>query len=310
MGGSPQSRAASAAAFTWRVGLWGLAIAAACGGASPTPATGGEPYPVHIELVREGVDGRRVPTDELEPAFERAFEESPRFALADTNDSALSAQVWYHSAPANDGGRAVELSVRVEAPADLRRELGDDALEATVSLDRPRTEGQHEDVGVALGLALNVLEARLLLASGDDAALGRLLGSSDPALQVLAMEWVRDRRMTEHLDGCVQQLGAVESEVASMAVECVAAVGDERQVPVLLEHLRLADPGHTQRVYEALAELGGDKALDFLKFAARNEDDPDRRKTARDALVRLEAGGGVAAPRVARIRPAPRGHRR
>ncbi len=306
MGGSPQSRAAR----PWRRPLWGLVLLAACGGSPPDGGGADETYPVRIALVREGAEGRRVAPGELEPAFERAFESTPRFALASTDDRALSAQVWYHTAPAEHGGRAVELSVRVEAPAELRHELGEDALEATVSLDRPHTEGPSEDLGVALGLALHVLDARLQLAAGDEDEVGRLLQSEDPALRILAMEWVRDHRLVEQLDGCVTSLGDEDLEVASVAVECVAAVGDERQVPVLLGHLRLADPGHTQRVYEALAELGGDKALDFLKFAARNEDDPDRRTTAREALARLESSGGAPAPRLARLRPTPRGHRR
>jgi HEAT repeat protein len=75
--------------------------------------------------------------------------------------------------------------------------------------------------------------------------------------------------------------------VRLLAIETIGLIGGPEHVPALLARIQLADTPQVSRAYDALASLGGPEATGFLEFAARNEDEPDRRKAAQQALRRV-----------------------
>jgi len=202
------------------------------------------------------------------------------------------------------GGPILRVELVVDTPSALHGSVGP-RLEATVELERvDGTLQPAEDVPVAVGRAVAVLDAKLVLAGADADDLRRLLADADPEIVLLALEHVGRRRVRAVADDVAGLLPNDDDRVVAAAVECLGLVGSTEHTAVMLKHVRLADRAQAQRLYEALAVLGGDEAAAFLEFAARNEDDPALADVARGALRRLYAPAGTDG-----AEPDLRGHR-
>jgi hypothetical protein len=93
-----------------------------------------------------------------------------------------------------------------------------------------------------------------------------------------------------------------ETEIGLLALEAIGQIGGPEHVVSVLARIQLNDGTQVSRAYDAIARLGGPDAEGFLEFAARNEEEPDRRAAAQRALRRVaDTGMGRAAPN--------RGHR-
>jgi hypothetical protein len=117
---------------------------------------------------------------------------------------------------------------------------------------------------------------------------------------------VIDHRGREYADEVARLVPHPDERVALRAVECLGVVGEPRHARVLVQTPRLADRAYAQRIYDALARLGGEEAQGFLEFAARNEDDPLMMEVAADALSRLHGADATTGPQGD---SAARGHR-
>lgn len=205
------------------------------------------------------------------------------------------------------GAEVLRVELIVDSPARIRSALGRD-LEATVELER--TDGEIDpvrDLPVAIGRAVAVLDAKVLLVRGDSATLQRLLAHPDAELVLLTLDWVHAHHMREHGDAVAALVDHTDDRVALRAIECLGVIGTEKHARVLVAHPRLADRAHTGRLYEALARLGGPDAAGFLEFAARNEDDPVMADLARNALARMQEA--EESERAAEGKRLARGHR-
>lgn len=278
------------------------------------------PYPVSIERVSRGARGNNAfPREAVDRAVARGLASNPRFRQAAPGESrALRGSLWFDDREGTDGSRTIELALSVEAPPGLRDPEAEPQLEAFVTLEReaPVADDLAGDLAMALELAVSVVDARVALALGERHRIQSLLEAEDPELVLLALEWTAEHRATDFADAVVSLLAHEDDRVAAAAVETLGVVGSAHHVPAILRHLRLSDSGHAYRAYDALGSLGGPEALAFLRFAARNEDEPDRRIAARRALeqaarqgpegtVRAETSytSGGAGP------PSTRGHR-
>lgn len=247
--------------------------------------------------LRRLADRSRVPTGidrpQVERSLERAFAQADRFALA---DDGLAGDVWFAEIE-GETSRDLSLELRVEAPAELKKTLGNAPLSASILLERDEQAPEVdavEDLELALNLAVEVLEARVSLAGGDRRAIAALLSADDPELLVLVLEWLRDHgERGQSGDEVATLLLHADDRVALLAIEALGTVGDAEHVHALLDAVRLADSANALRTYDALAQLGGAEALRFLEFAAANEDDLEQRSAAKKALARLrESPGG------------------
>lgn len=223
----------------------------------------------------------------------------------------LIASFEYRELPdAADHGRDLMVRLSVETPEALAGELGPEGLDVTVLLEREAGEADlSTDLQLAADRVAAVLQARLDLARRSEGAIAALLSSGNTDLVVLTLEWIRDHPRDAHARGSADLVAELikhpEDRVGLLAIETIGAIGGPEHVPALLERIQLADPHQVNRAYDALARLGGPEAEGFLKFAARNEDEPDRRAAAERALREVGDRGPVQADE----RAAHRGHR-
>jgi len=276
------------------LGLPLASLLLASGGCRAQAQAVSEPYPVRVDRVSRGARGNNAfPQSAVDRALAAGFSSNPRFRLAKPGEQALHGTFWFDDQPAADGGRAIELALQVDAPPDLRAALGEGDLEAFVSLEReaPVVDDLSGDLTLGLELAVSVLDARVALARGERHRIASLIQAEDPELVLLALEWTRNADAEDFADDVARLLDHEDPRVASAAVETLGTIGSSRHVPAILQHLRLADAGHAYRAYDALGALGGPEARAFLRFAARNEDEPERRVAAERALVQAAKAG-------------------
>ncbi len=238
-------------------------------------------------------------------------------------DDALRGSAVFDPAAAEDGAR-LDAHVRVlelQGPAAqpvLRYEIGVDpppGFEAALGRNFEAViEVEHhdgalvlaEDLPLASRRAVAVLEAKLALARDDQTAIVRLLDSDDPELIMLTLDFIETHRHRVFADQVAGLLKHRSEAVVLRALECLGRIGSPAHVPAMIEAVRLADRAQANRLYDAVARLGGPEAEAFLEFAARNEDDPALVEAAKRAWARVQ-GADVAEHEEAR--PLKRGHR-
>jgi hypothetical protein len=154
---------------------------------------------------------------------------------------------------------------------------------------RDQTIDLRRDLPVAVERALALVDTKVTVVRGTPDDLRALLADEDPEVVLLVLDGVQRRRLRELGDAVFGLVEHSEERVALRAVECLGVVGGEEHAPGLVRLARLADRAHANRLYETLANLGGEHAHGFLAFAARNEDDPELASLAERALARLEA---------------------
>lgn len=238
--------------------------------------------PVRVEVV-EGPGSRSARGPWVAHAIDAALERSDRLRPAHHTDrTSWSGRIELMELP--DPPR-LRLDFGLQGPLTKERSRPL-TFEATVELTRrdERVELQR-DVPLALAQAVDVLDAKVALHEGDAEAAKALLNGTDAELARLALEWAVVRHQTELLPQVLALLVHPDLEVAVEAVDAVAELGGPEHASALIASARLSDPGHTARLYQALAALGGDEARGFLSFAARNEDDPRLSELAAHALL-------------------------
>jgi hypothetical protein len=298
--------------FVWTVG-WIVAASAGCNSREP------ETFALRVISI-DTHGGPALPEDRVRAIVRRSLEHSPSFVPAErdqrsgtTHGDTLVATFEYRELPdASDHGRDLMVRLIVEVPESLAGELGPDGLDVTVLLERAAGEADLAyDLQLATDRITTILQARIDLARGTEGTVARLLGSPDPDQVLLALEWIL--RHPQHLQARAvseQVAGLLEHDddrVVLLAIDCIGEIGGPEHVAALLARIPVADTPQVNRAYDALARLGGPEAEGFLKFAARNEDEPIRRAAAERALQSVEESAMVGPRRGLRL--PNRGHR-
>jgi HEAT repeats len=280
------------------------ALLCACG---PSGDAAVRSFELRIDAIDvHAVDGELPEETEIRAVVQQAVLASHSFVDPEQRSApVLAARIGVGEMASAAGSRVLRVELEARVPGELHATLGT-ALDATVELER--TDGTlvpAQDVPEALTRAVAVLDAKLSLVTGERDDARRLLADPDPEIVVLALEHVQRQRWRDLADDVAALLSGSDPRVGVAVVECLGQIGRPEHAGVLLRHVRLADTAQAQRLYEALAALGGDEAAAFLEFAARNEDDPAMAEVAERALRRLRSDP-VAEPSVD---PALRGHR-
>ncbi len=263
-------------------------------------------YRVRLEALRTRSGGSRVDDRSWQQdTVESALRGASMFSIG-TEDDALDVAAEVLEVRTS-GGIVVRLSLRMDVPPDLTGVL--DELEAVVEVARAQGNSAiRADLPAAAERAVAVLDAKLRLARTPSASLS-LLADEDSELVLIALDWVqqqRDRAAAETVSGL---LSHADERVALRAIEVLGQIGGPPQVVSLISAARLSDRAHTGRLYEALAMLGGPDAEGFLRFAARNEDDPALARVAERALDQARLAEPVPPDAPVSSAPPVRGHR-
>ncbi len=298
--------------FVWTVG-WIVAASAGCNSREP------ETFALRVISI-DTHGGPALPEDRVRAIVRRSLEHSPSFVPAErdqrsgtTHGDTLVATFEYRELPdASDHGRDLMVRLIVEVPESLAGELGPDGLDVTVLLERAAGEADLAyDLQLATDRITTILQARIDLARGTEGTVARLLGSPDPDQVLLALEWIlghpqhpQARAVSEQVAGLLEH---DDDRVVLLAIDCIGEIGGPEHVAALLARIPVADTPQVNRAYDALARLGGPEAEGFLKFAARNEDEPIRRAAAERALQSVEESAMVGPRRGLRL--PNRGHR-
>jgi hypothetical protein len=278
-----------------------------------------EPQPFHLQVVSiDAHDGPKLPDDRVRAIVRRSLERSPSFVHAERDQrsggrkDALLATLEYRELPdATDHGRDLMVRLNVEAPKQLAARLGPEGLDVTVLLERDAGDADlANDLQLATDRVTTILQARTDLALGSAGAVDRLLRSGDSELLSLTLEWIRSHpdepEAATAADRVAELINHDDEEIGLLALDTIGRIGGPQHVPAVLERIRLTNTPQVSRAYQALAQLGGPEAEGFLEFAARNEDEPDRRAAAERALQHVADSDMVGQ---SRRRQPTRGHR-
>ncbi len=280
-----------------------------------------ERQPFHLQVVSiDAHGGPTLPDDRVHAIIRRSLERSPSFTPAERDQRSggrkdtLFATLEYRELPdASDHGRDLMVRLNVQPPDQLVDRLGPGGLDVTVLLERAAGEADlAPDLQLATDRLATILQARIDLATGTEGAVDRLLGSSDPDLIILTLEWIRDhgheREAASAADRVAELINHDDEEVGLLAIDTIGRIGGPQHVSAVLERIQMTNSPQVSRAYDAIARLGGPEAEGFLEFAARNEDEPDRRAAAERALRRVADSDMVGGSRGSARHP-NRGHR-
>lgn len=265
-----------------------LGLLGGCG-AAPAEAAD-EPYVLHLEARSAGSFGGRGQSAWIDDVVVEGLAHARWFRASGAGPE-LPGRLRFEERTTADGTPVLHVHLVIEPDPRLASELrAGEQLEAFVELERrDGTIELRRDLPVAVERALALVDAKLTVVRGSVEDLEQLLRDEDPEVVLTALEGV-ERRRVRALDGAVSALlEHPQDRVALRAMECLGVIGGPEHAPGLLRVARLADRAHANRVYEALANLGGEYARGFLAFAARNEDDPELASLAAQALGRLDA---------------------
>lgn len=287
---------------------WTFGALVLLGACRAVPAEGSEPEPYVLRLEARATgsfDGRGQAAwlrDVVAEGLAHA-----RWFRAGGSGPELAAELRFEERTTAEDVPVLRVHLAVEPDATLKAELAavGEVLEADVELERrDRTLELRRDLPIAVERALALLDAKVMVARGATADLDRLLGDEDPEVVLVGLDGIERRRHRELADRVLGLVEHPEERVVLRAVECLGVVGGPEHVPGLLRVMPLADPAYANRLYEALANLGGEHARGFLAFAARNEDDPELAKLAERALAMLDTGAPPST-----VASVARGHR-
>ncbi|MEM7160160.1 MAG: HEAT repeat domain-containing protein [Myxococcota bacterium] len=273
----------------WRW-VFGLLLATACREPTPTPTDSEEQYVLTVEASGRGGGGRGQGVWAQEVVRD-ALSDSVWFRARGSGPQ-LSASVVYEERELESGIPVLRVQLTIDADAKLAQDLasiGEEA-EAYVELEnRDQTIDLRRDLPYAVERAISIVDTKVTTARGDESEVGRLLEDKDPEVIIVALAGIRQRRWRALGDAVFALTDHQDPRVAIAAVHCLGAIGGPEHAPGMLRAARLADRAHANRLYEALANLGGEHARGFLEFAARNEDDPEMADIAERALAHLES---------------------
>lgn len=298
-----------------RQSLLGLVLGLALGSGCREPAP--QAYALQVVSI-DAHGGPQLPEDRVRSIVRRSLEHSPSYIHAERDarsgghKDALIATLEYRELPdATDHGRDLMVRLNVEAPEQLATRLGPSGLDITVLLEREAGDADlASDLQLATDRVTTILQARTDLALGTAGTVDRLLRSGDPELVLLTLEWIRDHadepEAAAAADRVTELINHDDEDIGLLALDTIGRIGGPQHVPAVLERIRLTNTPQVSRAYDTLAQLGGPEAEGFLQFAARNEDEPDRRAAAQRALQRVADSDMVGQ---SRRRQPTRGHR-
>jgi len=123
-------------------------------------------------------------------------------------------------------------------------------------------------------------------------------GGSSP-IREEAIRLAGVRGLTAEAPGLLALLDDPDESIRDAALGALIALRDQRAVAQLARHRSLRDKREMTKILEAISQIGGEEADQYLSFVADAHEDADIRQQAREAHDRLvrRRGGGDAGSR-------------
>lgn len=184
--------------------------------------------------------------------------------------------------------RRAMVSIGIEQGGERRRE-------ATGAGEIPFTPGNPDARGAAFQAALRLAlsdAVRALCALADaeaapDATLVASLGDPDRVRREFALRVLVERKAQAAIEPLLGRLSDPNADEVLRAASALAAIGDERVAPALIDAASRRDGAFVARIATALGDLGGSEAEAYLFTAAGGHPDAGVRTAAADALATL-----------------------
>ncbi len=268
-----------------------LVMLSGCGPSAPPASASQAGYVLRLDALAEGSFGGRGHAQWARDAVADGLDGAQWFRARGEGEP-LDATLRFEERRSEQDFPLLRVNLEIEPDDRLATELAAIGLELAAHVELERRDHTIElrrDLPVAVERAIALVDAKVTLARGAPSAVVALLADDDPEVVLVALHGVERRRLTSLGDAVVLLLDHGDERVGLRAVECLGVVGGPEHAPGLLRTARLADRAHANRLYEALANLGGIHARGFLEFAARNEEDPELASQAERALARLQS---------------------
>jgi hypothetical protein len=166
--------------------------------------------------------------------------------------------------------------------------------------DVPKDPKRVPDVAAALvecaiGRGAKDLVDKEAIRRGDLAAVLHALDDEDPSVRQVAFAAIAERHLAQAMPRLVELLHSTDELVRDGAIGALVGLRDQRAVKPLTELAQFKDLDLMRRIIDAVGEIGGDEAREYLELVASGHQVPIIRELAQQALGRLgrrgDAGG-------------------
>lgn len=258
----------------------------------------------HIEIrVVEGSDSKRLPidVDALAQRLRTQFENSglvitsPVDAGPPTPSIRVAGRVAVEVVEAERkglcrAGISLAISTRPsDAPGALNDEIsatGEERFDVIPGVDRAGIARRVVD-RTAIDLLISFLR-RTRLGSASPAEIhAAIAGDAGVALREAAIRVAGDRRLTAEAPILLSLLDDPDEPIRDAALGALISLRDQRAVTRLTRDRSLRDRREMLKTLEAVSQIGGSEAADYLSFVAESHDDPEIRQAAREARDRM-----------------------
>jgi hypothetical protein len=166
--------------------------------------------------------------------------------------------------------------------------------------DAPKDPKRVPDVAAALvecaiGRGAKDVVDKEAIRRGDLAAILRALDDEDPSVRQVAFATIADRHLAQAMPRVVELLHSTDELVRDGAIGALVGLRDQRAVKPLTELAQFKDLDLMRRIIDAVGEIGGDEAREYLELVASGHQVPIIRELAQQALGRLGRRGDAGA---------------
>jgi hypothetical protein len=187
-----------------------------------------------------------------------------------------------------EGGvrRVILGSARVHVPGTIEGV----ELQASSVSSLPRGDAQRDKAALerVVGQLVDDILYQAALAVAPEEKLAVALTEKDTTRLAAAVEIAAVRRARACVPALIKLLEHKDLRVSDRAIGALVAVGDPRAVKPLTRLADLRDTAHMAKVIDAISDLGGQEAKEYLEFVASGHEDADIRNLASEALERLK----------------------
>lgn len=130
--------------------------------------------------------------------------------------------------------------------------------------------------------------ARQKLRTASPERLLQVMQQGSGATREDAIRLAGQRQVKEAVEPLLRLLTDDEEPIRDAALGALVKLKEKRAVTVLAKSRSMRDTREMRKILTAIALLGGDEAIDYLKFVLAAHEDEEIRSLAREALERLE----------------------